>query len=93
MNAATTVGSYFSFDLRCAQAYYQIVRVHSNECPVELEKVAEAYVMGLLPKEQAIEFEDHFTDCDTCATEVYEIADYAGAMNAEARNVRWEPPE
>jgi anti-sigma factor RsiW len=73
------------------QAYHQVVAMHFNACPVELEKVAEAHVMGLLPKEQAIAFEDHFAACDTCATVVYKIADYVGAMNAARRNVPWEP--
>ena len=64
--------------LRCnaAPAYHWVVTLHLSECPADLEKVAEAYVMGTLPEEQAIAFEDHYAACDTCATALYKTADY-----------------
>ena len=54
--------------------------LHSSECPADLEKVAEAYVMGTLPEEQAVVFEDHYSECVTCATSLYKTADYVDAM-------------
>jgi anti-sigma factor RsiW len=54
--------------------------LHSSECPADLEKVAEAYVMGTLPEEQAIAFEEHYAACDNCATALYKTADYVDAM-------------
>ena len=51
-----------------------------SECPVDLEKVAEAYVMGVLPEEEAVVFENHYATCDTCATTLYITADYVDAM-------------
>jgi anti-sigma factor RsiW len=42
-----------------------------DECPADLEEIAEAYIMGTLPEEQAIVFEDHYAACDTCATALY----------------------
>jgi hypothetical protein len=83
----------FSFDPRQDRAYDQIVPVHSNPCPFEPEKVAEAYVMGLLTQTQAIAFENHFTDCEICAAALCEIADSVGVMNAATRDVHWEPPD
>jgi len=53
--------------------------VYVGECPADLEKVAEAYVMGTLPEEQATAFEKHWADCDTCATALYETANYVDA--------------
>ena len=66
--------------------------MNSNQCPTGIEEVAEAYVMGTLPKHQAIAFEDHYAACDTCATVLYRTADYVDAMRAAARKLRSEPP-
>jgi anti-sigma factor RsiW len=63
-----------------------------NECPADLEEVAEVYVMGTLPEEQAIAFEEHYAACDTCATALYKTADYIDAMRGEARTMRSERP-
>jgi hypothetical protein len=60
------------------------VTLHSSECPIELEEVAEAYVRSTLPKEQVIAFEDHYTICETCATVLYKTVDYVDAMRASA---------
>jgi anti-sigma factor RsiW len=54
--------------------------LRSSECPVDLEKVAEAYVMGTLPEEQATAFESHYAARDTCATALYKTADYVDAV-------------
>ena len=56
------------------------MRLYSSECPADLERVAEAYVMGTLPEEQAKVFEDHYAACDTCATALYKTANYVDAM-------------
>jgi anti-sigma factor RsiW len=62
-----------------------------NECPADLQEVAEAYVMGTLPEEQAIAFEDHYAACDTCATELYKTAAYVHALHAAAKTRRSVP--
>ena len=61
------------------------MRLHSSECPVDLDEVAQGYVLGTLPTEQAIAFEDHYAACDTCATVLYKAVDYIDAMRAAAR--------
>jgi anti-sigma factor RsiW len=61
--------------------------LHSSECPVDLEEVAEAYVRCTLPEEQAIAFEDHYATCETCATVLYKTADYVDAMRAAAKTL------
>ena len=67
------------------------MRLHSSECPVDLDEVAQGYVMGTLPTEQAVAFEDHYLACDTCATVLYKTVDYVDAMRAAARKIPSEP--
>jgi hypothetical protein len=64
------------------------VRLKPSDCPVDLKEVAEAYVMGTLPEEQAITFENHYAVCDSCATVLYKAADYVDAMRAAAKTMR-----
>ena len=59
--------------------------LHSSECPVDLEKVAEAYFMGTLPEEQANAFEDHYAACESCTTILYKTVDYVDAVRAAAK--------
>ena len=61
------------------------MKLYSSECPVDLDEVAQGYVLGPLPTEQAIAFEDHYAACDTCATVLYKTADHVDAMRAAAR--------
>ena len=61
------------------------MKLHSSECPVDLDEVAQGYVLGTLPTEQAIAFEDHYAACDTCATVLYKTVDFVDAMRAAAR--------
>lgn len=60
----------------------------SAECPAGIEDVAEAYLMGALPRHQAITFEDNYVACDECATILYKTAEYIDAMRAAAKKVR-----
>jgi anti-sigma factor RsiW len=64
----------------------------SNKCPPDQEAVAEAYLIGALPKEQATAFEDHFAACNSCATVLQRTAEYVDAMRAAGRKLRSEPP-
>jgi anti-sigma factor RsiW len=66
------------------------MKLHSSECPVDLDEVAQGYVLGTLPTEQAVAFEDHYLACDTCATVLYKTVDYVDAMRAAARKLRSE---
>ena len=68
------------------------MKLRVSECPPDLQEVAEAYVMGTLPEEQAIAFEEHYAACDTCATVLYKTADYVDAMRGAARTMRSEQP-
>lgn len=63
----------------------------SDECPANPEAVAEAYVMGALPKEQVIVFEDHYVTCEGCATVLSETIDYVDAIRGAAKTLRSMP--
>jgi anti-sigma factor RsiW len=47
-------------------------------------------VLGTLPTEEAIAFEEHYLACDTCATVLYKTVDYVDAMRAAARKTQSE---
>jgi anti-sigma factor RsiW len=64
------------------------MKLHSSECPVDLNGVAESYVMGTLPGPQAMAFEDHYAACDTCATVLYKTVDRVDVMRSAARKLR-----
>ncbi len=67
------------------------MKLHSSECPVDLDEVAQGYVLGTLPTEQAIAFEDHYLACETCATVLYKTVDYVDVMRAAARKTESKP--
>ena len=67
------------------------MKLHSSECPVDLDEVAQGYVLGTLPTEQAIAFEEHYLACDTCATVLYKTVDYVDAMRTTARKIPSKP--
>jgi len=70
--------------------YYYVVFPDSNECPANPKAVAEDYMMRRLSKEQEAAFEDHFIDCNRCATLVRRTAEYVEAVRPAAKNVRSE---
>ena len=36
-------------------------------CPADPDQAAEAYLLGRLPREKAIEFEEHYLSCPRCS--------------------------
>jgi anti-sigma factor RsiW len=77
---------------RCPTGDHQVVIINSNKCPPDPESVAEAYLVGTLPKERATAFEDHFAVCEPCAAVLQKTAEYIDAMRAAGRKLRSEPP-
>ena len=59
-----------------------------EQCPVEVEQVAESYCMGTLPTREATAFEDHYVTCNHCATVVKGTDSYIRAIRDAARNLR-----
>ena len=67
-----------------------MVRLESKQCPAAPDEIAEAYVMGTLPNEQAAAFEDHYVVCNSCATVLETASTYVDAMRSAAKKLRPE---
>jgi anti-sigma-K factor RskA len=65
--------------------------VQSEDCPTNREEIAERYVMGTLPEDERVAFEDHYLACADCAMVLQETAAYVEAMRAAARKLRSDP--
>ena len=63
----------------------------SNQCPADPAEIAEAYVMGMLTKEQETVFEGHYANCEKCAATFQKTAEYVEAMRAAAKKLREGP--
>jgi formylmethanofuran:tetrahydromethanopterin formyltransferase len=68
-----------------------VVRLQSKQCPAAPYEIAEAYVMGTLPNEQAVAFEDHYVVCNSCATVLENASTYVEAIRTAAKILRPEP--
>jgi hypothetical protein len=61
-------------------------------CPVNLQEVAEAYLMHRLSEEEVEAFEVHYFVCADCATMLQHTAEYVDAMRAAAGKLRADAP-
>jgi hypothetical protein len=59
-----------------------------EQCPAEVELVAEAYCIGTLPLSETAAFEDHYIACKRCATVVEDTDTYVRVMQDAARKLR-----
>jgi Putative zinc-finger len=55
-----------------------------DTCPIDIDEMAEAYIMETLSPAGAWRFEDHYLTCNGCATAVEEAAEYVRAMKGAA---------
>ena len=65
--------------------------MQTEDCPTNREEIAEGYVMGTLPGDERVAFEDHYLTCADCARVLQETAAYVEAMQAAARKLRSDP--
>ena len=61
-------------------------------CPVDIEEVAEAYVLGQLSSEESLAFELHVLTCLSCAQTLEDTRAYIRAMTNAARDLRERGP-
>jgi hypothetical protein len=66
---------------------------HPSSCPGDPAAVAEEYVMGSLPQDQVIAFEDHYVGCDACATVLEDTIEYVTAIRAAAATLHRTPAD
>ena len=65
-----------------------MVRLESKQCPTVPDEIAEAYVIGTLPNEQAVAFEDHYVVCSSCATALEgDASTYVDAIRTAAKKL------
>ena len=49
-------------------------------CPIDADETAEAYLLGRLPEEQSIAFENHFLGCPSCSQRLQFTEDFMEAV-------------
>jgi anti-sigma factor RsiW len=63
----------------------------SDQCPFDVEEIAEVYLMGTLPAADAQQFEAHYPGCSQCAAVLDDTAAFIRAMRNAASVLRSEP--
>jgi hypothetical protein len=58
-----------------------------NRCPVDPDAVAEAYLLGTLPKERRRAFEEHYISCSKCVRRLQFTEDFVLAVRQAAANL------
>jgi anti-sigma factor RsiW len=55
-----------------------------NRCPVDPDEVADAYLLGTLPREQQAAFEEHYIGCPRCGDRLQFTEEFIGAVQRVA---------
>ena len=63
----------------------------ADQCPVDVEEIAEMYLMGTLPATDAQQFEAHYPGCPKCAEVLDDTGAFIRAMRDAAAALRSEP--
>ena len=85
---ARTGGAYGWFQQGRAACYAWSVAPAPNRCPADAEEIAESYIMGTLPDDDAAAFEEHLLVCGRCMAAVEAAEEYVRAMSGAARELR-----
>jgi hypothetical protein len=65
--------------------------LYANECPADLEEVAEAYYMDALDAADAAAFEEHLMVCDECLHIVEATEKYVRSLRESLERIQTEP--
>jgi hypothetical protein len=68
--------------------YYCSVPTEPQDCPPDIEEIAEAYCMQRLDHSERMAFENHYLTCPRCASVVTSTDEYVGSMKAALRHVQ-----
>ena len=60
----------------------------SSQCPLDLDEVAEAYILGTLSKAEASAFEKHYIGCPECASRLDFMEDFVASFRQAAERLR-----
>jgi hypothetical protein len=78
----------------------QNVTMIVDRCPVDPDEIAEAYLLGTLPKERQAAFEEHFIGCPQCGDRLQFTEEFVSAVRRVAAGLgvaqaasgaRWAP--
>ncbi len=75
---------------RRRRPYYRGVPLDPAHCPADLEEVAEAFAMELLPEGEMEAFNEHLLICGRCRAVVERADDCVRSMKAAAAQIRRE---
>jgi len=59
-----------------------------DRCPVDPDAVAEMYLLGTLPKERGMAFEEHYIGCPDCAERLQFTEEFLLAVRPAAAHLR-----
>jgi hypothetical protein len=72
------------------RGYIESVSAAAQQCPPDVEEIAEAYCMGTLDQTARLAFEEHYLTCRSCASLVGSTDGYIRSMKAALRQLRTE---
>jgi anti-sigma factor RsiW len=73
---------------RRERGYIEFVSADAQQCPPDIEEVAEAYCMETLDPAARLAFEEHYLTCDSCASLVASTDEYIRAMRNALERLR-----
>jgi len=59
-----------------------------GRCPADLDETIEAYLLGRLPEEQSVAFEQHFLGCRRCSERLHFTHEFITAVHHVAERLR-----
>jgi hypothetical protein len=72
------MGLFFGLDTS------QNINMIVDRCPVDRDEIAEAYLLGTLPKERQAAFEEHFIGCPQCGDRLQFTEEFVSAVRRVA---------
>ena len=57
-------------------------------CPADSDETVEAYLLGKLPEEQSVAFEEHFLSCPRCSERLQFTHEFITAVHHVAERLR-----
>jgi anti-sigma factor RsiW len=59
-----------------------------GRCPADSDETVEAYLLGKLPEEQSVAFEEHFLSCPRCSERLQFTHEFITALHHVAERLR-----
>jgi hypothetical protein len=79
----------YSWICSCPGQSCENLCVSPDGCPIEIDEIAEAYLMGRLAAKETRLFEEHYFGCVACADRLRSIEKYVIAMKTAVARLRY----